>query len=315
MKYLLAVSGGVDSMVLFDIFKDFDVVVAHFNHQLRPSADEDEKFVRRVCRENDIRCEVGYLKASGKISEEKARFERYKFLEGVREKLEKESGESVQILTAHHLDDLTETVAINLIRGTGWRGLSPFSMKVYRPFIQDGDVLKPESKADILTYAARNKINFRQDPTNFEPDFLRNRVREKLSTLDPEEHFKLNQEIKRLWLRQNKIREEISEIILEMFNKGEFREEGVISRAVFRDLDEEVALEILRQLLEWRENSLTRPQLVDFLKAIKTYLPEKKFNFPGDRLVTIHKNYVRIQSEKEYFKYYFGSNNYLRGSC
>lgn len=294
MKYLLAVSGGVDSMVLFDIYKKSNVVVAHFNHKLRPSAEKDEEFVKRICQENNVRCEVGYLKASGKVSEEKARSARYEFLENVRKKLEKESGDSVQILTAHHLDDLSETVAINLIRGTRWRGLSPFSSEVSRPFIQDGDVLKPESKADILTYAARNKISFRQDPTNFEPDFLRNRVREKLSTLEPEEHFKLNQEIKKLWIRQTEIRVEISKVISEMVDLEKFKEDGVISRAIFQDLDEDVSLEILRQLLELRGISLTGPKLLDFLNAIKTYSSEKKFNLPGDLLVTIHKNYLKV---------------------
>ncbi|MBR1875430.1 tRNA lysidine(34) synthetase TilS [Candidatus Saccharibacteria bacterium] len=296
MKYLLAVSGGVDSMVLFDIYKKENIVVAHFNHKLRPSADDDEEFVRKTCQENKVRFEVGYLelKPGEKISEERARAERYKFLNQIKAQLEQESPEKVKICTAHHLDDLAETVMINLIRGTAWRGLTPFSSEVYRPFIQDDDILKPESKADILVYASRNKIHFREDPTNFEPDFLRNRVREKLSTLDPEEKYQLNQKIKQLWKRQTEIRKEIETILEEITEQTDFKEQGIIERNWFYDLDEKTALEILKYFLNLKNISLTTPQLKDFFDAIKNYIPEKRFNLPGDRLVTIHKTYLKF---------------------
>ena len=280
-------------MALFDVFKNEPgVVVAHFNHKLRPSADADEEFVRKCCKNYNTRFEVGYLKirAGEKVSEEKAREERYKFLFSVRDKLKQEfPNEEVKILTAHHLDDLTETVAINLIRGTSWRGLAPFSAEVFRPFLQSDDILLPESKADILTYATRNNVAFRLDPTNYEPDFLRNRVRGKLSILDPQEKYELNQKIKKLWRRQNEIRAEVAEILEEILPK-----DGVYERKWFSNLDEFTAMEILKVACEKAGIFLTRPQLKDFLVAIKTYAPEKKFNLPEDRLVILHKNYFKL---------------------
>jgi len=295
MRKILSVSGGVDSMVLFELFKNDNVVVAHFNHKLRPSADEDEKFVREICRKNNVRFEIGYLKVKPgeKISEERARIERYNFLNNLKNRLELESPEPVEIYTAHHLDDLTETVAINLLRGTSWRGLTPFSSNVHRPFIQDWDILKPESKADILTFAARNHVHFRQDPTNFEPDFLRNRIREKLSALEPGEKYELNQKIRYLYQRQLKIRQEIEGILSEFIDE-DFKKQGIIKREWFFDLDEKVALEFLRHLLSLKNISLTGPKLKDFLIAIKTYSPEKKFNLPNNKLITIHKTYLKI---------------------
>lgn len=282
-------------MVLFELFKNDNVVVAHFNHKLRPSADEDEKFVKEICRKNNVRFEVGFLKVKPgeKISEERARIERYNFLNNLKNRLELESPEPVEIYTAHHLDDLTETVAINLLRGTSWRGLTPFSSNVHRPFIQDWDILKPESKADILTFAARNHVHFRQDPTNFEPDFLRNRIREKLSALEPGEKYELNQKIRYLYQRQLKIRQEIEGILSEFIDE-DFKKQGIIKREWFFDLDEKVALEFLRYLLGLKNISLTGPKLKDFLTAIKTYSPEKKFNLPNDKLITIHKTYLKI---------------------
>ncbi len=298
---VLAVSGGVDSMVLLDIFmKKYgteNLVVAHFNHKLRPSADDDEKFVAGYCKKNNIRFEVGHLdvEPGEKVSEEKARNARYNFIYSVARKISKEFNGPAWVYTAHHLDDLTETVAINLMRGTGWRGLTPFTYAV-RPFLMSDDILMPESKADILTYAARNSIHYRQDPTNFEPDFLRNRIREKFSTMDPQERYELNQTIKKLYKRQLEIENEIRQIICHFLAEEEekYSEEHIIRREWFYDLEDDVAMELLHEILRIEKISLTRPQMKDFLHAIRTYQPEKKFNLPGDRLVTIHKNYLKI---------------------
>ena len=202
-------------MVLLDLFKDDeDILVAHFNHGTRKSADNDETFVQKRCEELGVKIIVGKSELGPNVSEEKAREARYKFLFKVREDVLKQSpNEEVKIFTAHHLDDLVESVFINLIRGTSWRGLTPFSTEnVVRPFLLD-DVLMPESKADILVYAARNKIVFREDPTNSSDKYLRNRIREIVSTMDPEKHFKLNQKIKTLYFSQQKKRTEIEEIL------------------------------------------------------------------------------------------------------
>lgn len=278
-------------MVLLDLFKDDEnILVAHFNHGTRKSADNDETFVQKRCEELGVKIIVGKSELGPNVSEEKAREARYKFLFKVREDVLRQSpNEEVKIFTAHHLDDLVESVFINLIRGTSWRGLTPFSTEnVVRPFLLD-DVLMPESKADILVYAARNKIVFREDPTNSSDKYLRNRIREIVSTIDPEEHFKLNQKIKTLYFSQQKKRTEIEEILDSMMP-----ENGVLKREWFSDLDDKVSIEILRFALEKNEIKLTGPQLNDFLFAIRNYAPEKKFNLPNDKLVTIHKNYFKI---------------------
>ncbi len=291
MKRILAVSGGVDSMVLLDIFKsDPNILVAHFNHGTRKSADTDAEFVKKRCGELGVDVTVGQAELGPDVSEEAAREARYKFLFGLRDDIMKRvPGEEVLIYTAHHLDDLVESVYINILRGTGWRGLTPFNTAgVFRPFLS-GDVLLPESKADILTYAARNEISFREDPTNSLDKYMRNRIREKIKTMDPEEHFDLNQKMKKLYNSQVKIRGEIEEILESLMP-----EDGVFKREWFSDLDDSVATEILRFALERKDIKLTGPQLSDFLSAIRTYAPEKKFNLPEDRLITIHKNHFRI---------------------
>ena len=291
MKKILAVSGGVDSMVLLDIFKDDkDVLVAHFNHGTRKSADDDEEFVKECCKKYNVSVVTDKAKLGSDASEETAREARYNFLFSVRDSVKKRvPNEEVMIYTAHHLDDLVESVFINLSRGTSWRGLTPFSTAgVFRPFLSD-DVLLPESKGDILTYAARHKITFREDPTNSSDKYLRNRIREKIKPMDPEEHFALNQKMKKLYFSQTEIRNEIERILEDLMP-----EDGVFKRAWFKDLDDNIAIEILRFALNKCDLSLTGPQLNDFLNAIRTYQPEKKFNLPEGRLITIHKNHFTL---------------------
>lgn len=286
VKKILAVSGGVDSMVLLDIFlrrEPENIVVAHFNHGTRPSADIDEEFVRQKCEEFGIPFESSKLPLGEGVSEEEAREKRYAFLYHVANKYQGE------ICTAHHIDDLLESVAINLIRGTYWRGLSPFGNKnIVRPLIS-----RRMDKTDILRYAGRNQLCFRQDPTNYEEMYLRNRVREKLRGLEVEKK-------KRLWElseRQRILRAEIEESVKKLADAltVEYSDDEIKFRKdFFTELENNVAEEILRALCLKRNISLTRPQLMDFLDAIRKYQPGKKFNLPKNKMAVVGKDFIRI---------------------
>ena len=286
VKKILAVSGGVDSMVLLDIFlrrEPENIVVTHFNHGTRPSADIDEEFVRQKCEEFGIPFESSKLPLGEGVSEEEAREKRYAFLYHVANKYQGE------ICTAHHIDDLLESVAINLIRGTYWRGLSPFGNKnIIRPLIS-----RRMDKTDILRYAGRNHLCFRQDPTNHEEMYLRNRVREKLRGLEVEKK-------KRLWElseRQKILRAEIEEIVKKLADALtiEYSDDEIKFRKdFFADVENSVAEEILRALCLKRNISLTRPQLMDFLNATRKYQPGKKFNLPKNKMAVVGKDFIRI---------------------
>ena len=286
VKKILAVSGGIDSMVLLDIFlrrEPENIVVAHFNHGTRPSADVDEEFVRQKCKDSGIPFESSKLLLGEGVSEEEAREKRYAFLYHVANKYQGE------ICTAHHIDDLLESVAINLIRGTYWRGLSPFGNKnIIRPLISRG-----MDKTDILRYAGRNHLCFRQDPTNHEEMYLRNRVREKLRGLEVEKKRKL-------WVlseRQRFLRAEIEESVKKLANDLiiEYSDDEIKFRKdFFTELENNVAEEILRVLYLKRNISLTRPQIMDFLNAIRKYQPGKKFNLPKNKMAVVGKDFIRI---------------------
>ena len=102
---------------------------------------------------------------------------------------------------------------------------------------------------------------------------MRNRIRSITKTMDPEKHFELNHKIKELYFSQQEIRNEIEELLESMMP-----DDGVFKREWFYDLNDKVAIEILRFALIKNNIKLTRPQLNDFLDAIRTYAPEKKIN-------------------------------------
>lgn len=316
VKKILAVSGGIDSMVLLErFFRDEpeNIVVAHFNHGTRTSADLDEQFVFSRCKELKVPFETMKIMLGEGVSEELARQKRYDFLYHVANKY---GGE---IYTAHHLDDLIESIAINLIRGTGWRGLTPFSdNRIHRPFIEMGFY-----KTDILRFAAENKVLFREDPTNSTDDYLRNRVRSKLLIMPRAEKERLID----FYKRQTIIRHEIEKlcesllIFLLMKNSSDEIKECVdshggadftsvfcaesealsnikIRKDFFLGNDENYAEdtieEVLRFICEKIGVNLTRVQLKDFLRAIRTYGTNKKFNLPKDKMAVIGRDFIGL---------------------
>ncbi|MDO4527921.1 MAG: tRNA lysidine(34) synthetase TilS [bacterium] len=309
-------SGGVDSMVMLTWFvKNYpsdEVVVASFDHGARESAARDVEFVSEVCSALQIRFYGGKLGPEGSflqtpegeilrlsdgftgfLSEEAARKERYKFLFRV---AFLEKGE---IYTAQHLDDLVESICINLLRGTGFRGLAPMTRwGVRRPFLEEefaekflSFVVPTErqgccvSKKDILRYAAREGVMFREDPSNSSDDFLRNRIRKRVRELDQATKLQVFE----LWRRQKKIVREI-ERICESIIPEDLRFE----REMFRKMPVEVSEEVLREGLTRAGCKTTRPQRREFLEAILAYETGKKFNLPGDKLVEMRRDCFQL---------------------
>lgn len=177
---LCALSGGRDSMAMLHILsmlaeeEGFRIAAAHFNHQLRPTADRDEDFVRNWCRERDIplTCGAGDVKAfaarEGLGVEDAARKLRYAFLEDAARDMGAE-----RIATAHHREDNAETVLLHLLRGTGLQGLcgiAPVRGKIVRPLLET-------RRAEIDEYVQRNSIPYVEDESNQDARFTRNRLR------------------------------------------------------------------------------------------------------------------------------------------
>jgi tRNA(Ile)-lysidine synthase len=184
-----------------------------------------------------------------------------------------------EIYTAHHQDDLLESVIINILRGTGWRGLAPLGdLNIKRPLLK-------WSKGEIYKYAAEHGVNFRQDQTNTQEDYLRNRVRERIGTVRLEGQKEMLAEVVNFAIKQREIGAEIDRLLEEIVPV-----DGRYEREWFDELDVVVAREILRAGLLRAGRRVTRPQLERFLLAIQDYASGKSFNLPGDYLVRFSKD-------------------------
>lgn len=268
-------------MVMLDIFRQSDAVVAHFDHGTRPSSRDDADFVRHQAQAYNLPFVLGEAQLGENVSEAAARQARYDFLRQVAA-----TYNCTYIYTAHHLHDLVESVTINLVRGTGWRGLAVLDTPdIRRPFLETDYLPKPlqngaaMNKKDILHYAAEHDIKYRQDPTNTTNDYLRNRLREKLND------FPDKTEIFELWQKQKQYKREVDQIVQDLLPEPT----GLWQRSWFYALAPDVALELLRAGTLRAGIAATRPQLENFRQAISTYKPGKCFNLPEDHLVKFTK--------------------------
>lgn len=182
-KVILALSGGPDSMALLHILKElkgelgFELAAAHVNHGLREEADEEAGFVESYCLNAGIPCYIHkadiekIARSANKTLEEAGRDERYRFFRELKKRLD-----AGHIATAHHKDDLAETVLHHIIRGTGikgLRGIMPLNGDIIRPLLE-------VTRQEIEDYLEKNDIPYCIDRSNYDPVYLRNRVRNSL---------------------------------------------------------------------------------------------------------------------------------------
>lgn len=200
---MVAVSGGVDSVVLLDLLsrqKSLELVVAHFDHGIRSDSAKDEELVKSLTEKyRTFHYAMKKSRLGKNVSEEKARQKRYAFLEATRQ-----ATKSIAIVTAHHQDDLIETALINLIRGTGWRGLASLrnTATIRRPLLQI-------PKADIRDYAVRHRLKWCEDSTNQDTRYLRNYIRHQLIPFVSKQDSSFRPTIVRLVNEQVELREAI----------------------------------------------------------------------------------------------------------
>jgi tRNA(Ile)-lysidine synthase len=261
---ILAVSGGIDSVVMLDYLAhncDEELFVAHFDHGIRQNSHEDAQFVERLAGKYQLPFACKRAELGAGCSEATAREARYDFLLSCANK------HNASLCVAHHADDIIESIAINLLRGTGWRGLAPMQNAVVeRP-------LRTWRKAEIYRYAAEHKLSFRQDPTNVEDEYLRNRVREHLRDFPESSKEKLLE----LYEKQCQLKEGINGILASIPHQARYE----------KTLAEEQ--EILRHILALHDVHLTRPQLANCQQAIASLAPGKRHSLDKTHFIKVNK--------------------------
>lgn len=176
-KVIVALSGGADSVALLDILHrlGYNCIAAHCNFHLRgEESNRDESFVKQLCSDYNIPLSVIEFETEAYASEKSISIEmaarelRYDWFEQIRNEYKADV-----IAVAHHQDDSVETVLLNLIRGTGIRGLTGIPAKntfIVRPLLNI-------TRDDIIKYLAQRKLSYVDDCTNKEDIYTRNKIR------------------------------------------------------------------------------------------------------------------------------------------
>jgi tRNA(Ile)-lysidine synthase len=256
-KYVLAVSGGVDSMVLLDILAGkpgLELTVAHFEHGIRKDSLEDLALVKAAAEHYGLPFVSAYGDLGAGVSEAVARNARYAFLRQVAH------DNQATLVTAHHQDDVVETAIINILRGTGPKGLASLrtTPDTVRPLLNT-------RKAELVVYAREHGVNWREDSTNTSDRHLRNYIRLRLMPRIGEEGFAA---LRAFIKKASDIRREVETLCAELRTNEPIP--GELDRYRFIMLPHAVAREYLADWLRFERVPFDRRTLERLVIFIKT---------------------------------------------
>lgn len=291
-KILLAVSGGVDSMVMSELFKQagIDFAIAHVNYNLRGKDSlMDQEFVEEWGRGNGV--EV-HLKTVDKSSYEStdsvqmvARKLRYDFFD----ELSTQHGYN-KIATAHHLDDSLETILMNLTRGTGIAGITGIPLvngKIIRPLLFT-------DRRSIETFAKENNIGWREDQSNAKNTYHRNLIRNKVVPVLQQMNPSLNQTLKDSLIRLDAASQLFAVKKQEICTKFLVEENGLVRLSLDWVQDDNITKALLGDILA--DYGMSFKQSKDVFRAVATHSVGSMF-FTERHEINLDRNHLIIRQK------------------
>lgn len=301
---IVACSGGPDSMALLSLFinQNIKVICAHVNHKLRKESEKEAQMVKAFCKENKIPFEYMEIKDYKGNTENYARKKRYQFFETLIKK-----HKASYLLTAHHGDDLTETILMRLIRGSSLKGYAGFqkitekkAYKIYRPLII-------KTKEEILNYVKENKIPYAIDKTNETDDYTRNRMRKYILPY-------LKKENKNVHLKFLKFNEKINETekyfqtIIEK-NIKEIYKNKILNITKLTKEEPLIQKKIIEYILNDEYQSditkITDKHINQILKIINSSKPNQKIYLPNKKVFQKQytKAFIKTENKEKTYNY------------
>lgn len=294
-KYIIAVSGGVDSMALLDLAaqkSNVELIVAHFDHGIHKHSLNYCEFVAKEAERRGLQFTSQQGKLGPQASEAKAREARYGFLRQARQQYGADA-----ILTAHHQDDMVETIIINLLRGTGRKGLTSLSsgIEIIRPLLG-------YSKEQIKIYAEKHNLNWREDPTNLDARYLRNYIRQNIM---PRLNPRQIDQLLTLAHKQNHDSKTIEEIIAALSQQYADRSvptdkhksiatKSQLYRRLFAGLPHSVAKEVMAGLLRRHDLPFDSKLLEKSVVFAKTAKQKKKMSISKKAYLVINDDRIEL---------------------
>lgn len=284
-QYVVAVSGGVDSAALLHALQgrpEFRLTVAHFDHGIRPDSDEEVKLTRQMAQRYGLPFVYERGELGSDASEAAARQARYAFLHKVRA-----SSGADALVTAHHRDDVLETAVMNIVRGTGRRGLTSLRSTdiVKRPLLH-------VPKADIVKYARDNQLVWREDQTNRDTAYRRNYIRHNvLKRFTESDKSQLHDIIRQAHAHNSQLDDLLTAFLDEHLYKGK------MPRYLFVMLPHKVASEVMAAWLRREKIREHDKKMIERLvHASKTFPYGRKINVNHNNYLFVEKDYLALKT-------------------
>lgn len=266
-------------MVLLDMLRrlpGLTLVVAHFDHGIRPDSAEDRRLVEAYAKRHGLAFVHDRAELGNKASEAAARKARYDFLRKVKAAVQADA-----IILAHHRDDVLETALINLLRGTDRRGLSSLRSQ--------GDIFRPLlhlPKRTLREYATQHGITWREDSTNKQTRYLRNRIRHDVLGRADARYIRRLGELVDAAMGANQA---IDELLISLLHQQPAADR--LDRRMFVKLPHKVARELMAAWLRHRGvGGYDRPKLERLVTAAKTLQPGKRIPVAGRTYLLVGKH-------------------------
>ena len=300
---VIGLSGGPDSMCLLDIIrslnKNIKIVCAHINHNIRQESFEEQKTIEEFCKENNLIFETTTFDKKSEdqdYNELELREKRYNYFETIIKKYN-----AKYLFTAHHGDDLVETVLMRISRGSNLKGYTGFQVETKK---KNYKVIKPlifMTKEDINEYNKNNKIPYVLDKTNDEDNYTRNRYRHNvlpfLKSENENIHLKYLKFSRELLTYYEYVDKVINKEIEKRFEKNILDIEG------FTRLDKLIQTKIIEYILD--DNYIDNLYLVSdkhvnlILNIIDNPKPNIEINLPDNLRITKSYNTLKITRNKK----------------
>lgn len=301
---ILALSGGPDSMCLLHLLleikkeKNYKLICVHVNHNTREACEEEKRFVEDFLRKEKIPFEYYKIESykKGKFTEEEGREKRYKFLKKIYHQYNADF-----LFTAHHGDDLTETILMRLLRGStlnGYMGIKKDSywdgMRMVRPLLD-------KKKKEILEYLKEFNIPYVIDESNEKDLHTRNKIRHKilpiLEEIEPNYIEKMTLFSENLKEINNLLIKELEEKKEKVFEKKKIKKEEFLKLS--KEWQQELLKEYLKEVYQEDLKKISKKHLTLGMKMLEQKKAKRKINFPMNKIFQTNGKYIWLSEEKK----------------
>lgn len=312
---VVAVSGGPDSMLLLSLLNDFKnkyklkIICAHVNHKVRKESEEEAIFVENYCQTNNIIFEYKIIEkyTNNKFSETEARNIRYSFFEEIVKKYN-----AKYLFTAHHGDDLIETIMMRIVRGSnlkGYMGITKISDKKYYKLVRP---LLYLDKEEILSYLKINNIKYVIDKSNSDESYTRNRYRKYILPFLKKEDKNVHQKFLKFSEELESNNNYIKKVIIEKYNK--IVNNNCINIKLLLNEEEFIQIKVIEYLIENIQEAeifdISKKQLNNILKLVNSNNKNCEIDLCNGFICrkSYHNLYIEKKESITEYNYIFNDN-------